>query len=203
MVRRKEPGIVDHDVQLALASRQHGRQRIDAIQFGKVRLEGLDRTATVSATGSGDAQLDIIRTYGATAINYRTETVADYVAAQTGGVGFDVVFDTVGGGNMTNAFEAAALNGHVSSTVSLLELDLSPVHFKGLSLHVVFMLIPMLHDVGRGTHGAILTALARLVDAGAVTPLLDDTSFTLDQVGDAHARLTSGQAIGKVVIDIV
>ncbi|WP_417488169.1 zinc-dependent alcohol dehydrogenase family protein [Maricaulis sp.] len=158
--------------------------------------------ATVSATGGGDAQLDIIRSYGATAINYRTESVADYVAAQTGGTGFDVVFDTVGGANMTNSFEAAALNGQVASTVSLLELDLSPVHFKGLSLHVVFMLIPMLHDVGRETHGAILTELARLVDAGAVTPLLDDTRFTLDQVGDAHARLTSGQAIGKVVIDI-
>ncbi|OLF72180.1 quinone oxidoreductase [Maricaulis sp. W15] len=158
--------------------------------------------ATVSATGGGDAQLDIIRSYGATAINYRTESVADYVATQTGGAGFDVVFDTVGGANMTNSFEAAALNGQVASTVSLLELDLTPVHFKGLSLHVVFMLIPMLHDVGRETHGAILTELARLVDAGAVTPLLDNTSFTLDQVGDAHARLTSGQAIGKVVIDI-
>jgi len=159
--------------------------------------------ATVSATGGGDAQLDIIRSYGATAINYRTESVADYVAAQTGGAGFDVVFDTVGGANMTNSFEAAALNGQVASTVSLLELDLSPVHFKGLSLHVVFMLIPMLHDVGRETHGAILTELARLVDAGAVTPLLDDTRFTLDQIGDAHARLTSGEAIGKVVIDII
>ncbi|WP_304071855.1 zinc-dependent alcohol dehydrogenase family protein [Maricaulis maris] len=159
--------------------------------------------ATVCATGGGDAQLDIIKGYGATPINYRNETVADYVAAQTGGVGFDVVFDTVGGANMTNSFEAAALNGQVSSTVSLLELDLSPVHFKGLSLHVVFMLIPMLHDVRRETHGAILTELARLVDAGAVTPLLDDSRFTLDQVGEAHARLTSGDAIGKVVIDII
>jgi len=42
---------------------------------------------------------------------------------------------------MTNSFEAAALNGQVATTVSLLELDLSPAHFKGLSLHVVFMLI--------------------------------------------------------------
>ena len=60
----------------------------------------------------------------------------------------DVVFDSVGGRNMLKSFEATALNGHVASTVSMCDLDLTTAHFKGLSLHVVFMLIPMLHDVG-------------------------------------------------------
>jgi NADPH:quinone reductase-like Zn-dependent oxidoreductase len=46
----------------------------------------------------------------------------------TDGAGFDVVSDSVGGANMTNSFEAAALNGHVTTTVSLLELDLTPAH---------------------------------------------------------------------------
>ena len=158
--------------------------------------------ADVYATCSGDKQMDIIKGYGATAINYRTEKVADYVAKHTGGTGFDVVFDSVGGANMTNSFEAAALNAHVATTVSMLELDLSPAHFKGLSLHVVFMLIPMLYNHKREQHGAILAKLAEIVDAGALKPLLDETRFGLDAVGDAHARLSSGQAIGKVVVEI-
>ena len=143
-----------------------------------------------------------IEAYGATAINYKTETVADYVAKHTGGAGFDVVFDSVGGANITKSFEAAALNGQVATTVSMLELDLTPAHFKGLSLHVVFMLIPMLHDHKREAHGAILAQLAKIVDAGALKPLLDETQYGLADVGKAYARLSSGQAVGKVVIGV-
>ncbi len=160
------------------------------------------RGADVHATVSGGKPMDIVRGYGATAIDYKTETVADYVARHTGGAGFDVVFDSVGGANIANSFEAAALNGQVATTVSLLQLDLSPAHFKGLSLHVVFMLIPMLHDHQRAEHGAILAKLAGIVDAGALKPLLDETQFGFEEVGKAYARLTSGQATGKVVVSV-
>lgn len=158
--------------------------------------------ASVYATVSAEKQIDIIKQYGATAINYRNETVAEYVAKHTNGAGFDVVFDSVGGANMTNSFEAAALNGHVTTTVSMLELDLTPAHFKGLSLHVVFMLIPMLYNHKREQHGTILAKLAEIADAGALKPLLDETQFSLENVGKAHDWLTSGQAIGKVVVEI-
>ncbi len=103
---------------------------------------------------------------------------------------------------MTNSFEAAAVNGNVATTVSLLELDLTPAHFKGLSLHVVFMLIPMLYDHKREDHGAILAKLAEIVDAGALKPLLDEARFGLEEVSKGHDRLTSGRAIGKVVVEI-
>ena len=156
--------------------------------------------ADVYSTGGGDKQLELIRGLGATPINYKTEAVADYVAAHTGGAGFDIVYDSVGGPNMLNSFEAAALNGQVASTVSMCELDLTLAHFKGLSLHVVFMLIPMLHDHGRAVHGEILRDVASIVDGGGLKPVLDDSAFTLEQAGDAHARLQSGQAMGKVVV---
>ena len=54
--------------------------------------------ATVFATGSSDEQATLIEKLGATFINYRTEKVADYVAKHTNGAGFDVVYDSVGGG---------------------------------------------------------------------------------------------------------
>lgn len=158
--------------------------------------------ADVYATGTGGTQLDVIKGYGATAIDFTKEKVADYVAKYTDGTGFDVIFDSVGGANMTNSFEAAALNGNIASTVALLELDLTPAHFKGLSLHIIFMLLPMIHDHKRETHGAILAKLSEIVDAGALKPLLDDRHFGLDEVGAAHDHLTSGQAVGKVVVEL-
>ncbi|MES9851067.1 MAG: zinc-dependent alcohol dehydrogenase family protein [Candidatus Thiodiazotropha sp. L084R] len=158
--------------------------------------------ADTYSTGSGEKAREIIEKYGATAIDYKTEKVADYVAKHTAGAGFDVIFDSVGGANMMNSFEAAALNGQVATTVSLLELDLTPAHFKGLSLHVVFMLIPMLYNHKREDHGAILAKLAEVVDLGALKPLLDETQFGIEEVGKAYDRLTSGKAIGKVVVEI-
>ena len=158
--------------------------------------------AEVYSTGGGDAQLAMIEKLGATAINYRNETVADYVQQHTNGAGFDIVFDAVGGDNLTHSFEAARLNGQVSTTVSLVELDLSGAHFKGLSLHVVFMLIPMIYDIGREVHGQILESMAAIADAGELRPVLDTQIFRLDEVGGAHARLASGQAMGKIVVDV-
>jgi alcohol dehydrogenase len=158
--------------------------------------------ADVYGTGTGDAQLAVINGYGATGIDFATTKIADYVAQYTGGAGFDIIFDTVGGANMTNSFEAAALNANIASTVGLLEIDLSPAHFKGLSLHIIFMLLPMLSGQCRAKHGEILAKLAEIVDAGAMKPLLDDTTFDLDRVGDAYDRLTSGKAIGKVVVEV-
>ena len=157
--------------------------------------------AEVYSTGGGEKQLALIEQLGATAINYKTETVEQYVSKHTNGAGFDLVFDSVGGANMANSFEAAALNGQIASTVALCELDLSVAHFKGLSLHVVFMLIPMLHNFKREKHAEILRKLTQIVESGRLKPVLDEKRFSLEEVGQAHARLESGQAIGKVVVE--
>ena len=157
--------------------------------------------ADVYSTGGGDRQTALIESLGAKAINYKSETVEAYVEQHTGGQGFDIVYDSVGGANMINSFNAARLNGHIVSTVSLLEIDLSLAHFKGLSLHVVFMLIPMLHNYKRAEHNRILTKIAHIVDEGKLKPILDENHYTLTEVDKAYARLTSGAGMGKVVIE--
>ncbi|WP_372882807.1 zinc-dependent alcohol dehydrogenase family protein [Psychromonas sp.] len=158
--------------------------------------------AEVFATGAQGKQAELIQKLGATAIDFKAESVADYVANYTQGNGFDLVFDSVGGANLNNSIEAAKLNGQIATTLALLELDLSMVHMKGLSLHVVFMLLPMIHNIGREAHGKILRELANIAEAGALTPVLDSKRFALAEAAQAHTHLASGQAIGKVVVEV-
>ena len=157
--------------------------------------------ANVYSTVGSEKQIEIIKGYGASPINYKTENVEEYVKKHTNGLGFDVVYDSVGGENILKSFEASTLNGQVSTTVSLCNIDLSLAHFKGLSLHVVFMLIPMLHNFKREQHGEILRNITRIVEAGELKPLLDEKQFSLENVGEAYARLESRKAIGKIVVE--
>ncbi|WP_373540486.1 zinc-binding dehydrogenase [Chamaesiphon sp.] len=79
-------------------------------------------------------------------------------------------------------------------------IELRLLHAKGLSLHLVFMLIPLLFDVDCDRHGEILSKLAQLVDEGKIQPLLDDRSFSMAEIAAAHRHAESGRAIGKVVL---
>lgn len=157
--------------------------------------------AKVFATDAGADRLRTIEDLGATPIDYTKEAPADYVRRLTNDRGFDAVFDTVGGDNIATSFAATALNGQVATTVSLCAVDLSLAHLKGLSLHVVYMLIPMLHDVGRARHGEILSRIATMVEDGRVAPIVDSI-HPLAQVAKAHRRLESGDAVGKVVVEV-
>jgi NADPH2:quinone reductase len=157
--------------------------------------------ATVFATDSGPERLAVIEKLGATPIDYTAESVEDYVARTTDGRGFDRVFDTVGGPNLPTSLAAVKLNGQVATTVSIGEIDLTMAHLRGATLHVIYMLIPLIYDQGAERHGAILEELTRLVDAGEVKPLVDSV-FTLDNAADAHRKLESKTAIGKVVVEV-
>jgi NADPH2:quinone reductase len=159
--------------------------------------------AKVFATVSSDEKAQLVKTLGAdVVINYRRQSVEEYVLEHTNGKGFDVVFDTVGNGNIQNAFKAAKLNGIVVSLVSLSSQDLTLLHTKGLTLHLVYMLIPMLFNVSRMRHGQILTDLAQLVDEGKLRPLLDPKQFNFTEIAEAHRYAESGSAIGKVTLTL-
>ncbi|MFD0390587.1 zinc-dependent alcohol dehydrogenase family protein [Tistrella bauzanensis] len=159
--------------------------------------------AHVTATISSPEKARIARELGADeTVNYRDETVEAYVARLTAGRGFDVVMDATGGSDLATSFAGARLNGRVVTIVSQYPADLTPMHGKGLSLHVVFMIIPILHDIGREHHGRIMNRVAALVEAGRLRPRLDPARFSLAQAGAAQAHLEEGGATGKVVIDV-
>jgi NADPH2:quinone reductase len=159
--------------------------------------------ASVFATASSKEKGDIGSRLGAKEIiNYREESPESYVKRLTGGEGFDIVFDTVGGTNLDQSFQAAANNGQIITIVALSTHDLTPMHLRGLSLHVVFMLIPMLTGKGRAHHGDILRQIAKWVDEGKLTPLIDPKPFTLNDINAAHEYFESGKHTGKIVIEV-
>ncbi len=60
----------------------------------------------------------------------------------------------------------------------------------------------MLHNHRREAHAAILTSLTAIAESAGLKPVLDDTLFDLSEVAQAHARLESGKAMGKVVVSV-
>jgi NADPH2:quinone reductase len=79
--------------------------------------------------------------------------------------------------------------------------DLTPMHLKGLTLHLIFMLLPMLTGEGRQRHGEIMQRVATWVDAGKLEPLVHAERFRFDQANEAHALFASGTYVGKIVLE--
>jgi len=157
--------------------------------------------ANVFATVSPDKQ-SIVEDYGATPIDYRSTSVADYVAANTAGKGFDIVYDTVGGATLDASFVAAKrYTGHVVSCLGWGTHALAPLSFRGATYSGVFTLYPLISGEDRAAHGKILTQATALVEAGKLKPLLIEQHFSFKDIAAAHALVESG-ALGKVVVEL-
>jgi NADPH:quinone reductase len=156
--------------------------------------------ATVFATGS-TGQRGQIEGLRATFIDYTSERVNDYIARLTGGAGFDVIFDTVGGATLDASFEAVRRFGHVVSALGWGTHALGPLSFRAATYSGIFTLLPLLTHEGREHHGEILEAAARLVEAGNIRPHLDPRRFTLESVGEAYVALKNRTTRGKLVVD--
>jgi NADPH:quinone reductase len=160
------------------------------------------RGADVYATGSAHNK-DTIAALGATPIDYRHQSVAEYVDAHTGGTGFDIVYDTVGGATLDDSFTAVKrYTGHVVSALGWGSHSLAPLSFRGATYSGVFTLLPLLTGVGCEHHGEILRAAATLADGGQLEPRLDPHEYTLADIAEAHQAVESGTAAGKVVVSV-
>jgi NADPH:quinone reductase-like Zn-dependent oxidoreductase len=158
---------------------------------------GASVVATVSAGKFG-----IVEGYGATPVDYRATKVADYVAQYADGVGFDIVYNTMGGSVLDEALVAAKPYGHVVSCAAFGTHNLAPGSLRCVTLSGVFVLLPMLSGNGRVHHGDILREATRLVEAGKLKPLIDERRFGLADAHAAHTAQMDGSARGKIVIDI-
>jgi NADPH:quinone reductase len=158
--------------------------------------------ATVFATVSKE-KMKIVESYGATAINYQDQTVESYLAEHTGGKGFDIVYDTVGGSTLDDSFLAVKIyTGHVVSCLGWGTHKLAPLSFRAATYSGVFTLLPMLSGMNRRHHGNILRKATALAEAGKLKPLLNAERFTFQTALEAHQAVESGKSLGKVVVEI-
>ncbi|MES2425318.1 MAG: zinc-dependent alcohol dehydrogenase family protein [Bacteroidota bacterium] len=167
-----------------------------AVQIAKAY--GAEVFATVDA-----AQNDLIKSYGATPINYKELSVEEYVQQFTDGEGFDIVYDTVGGATLDASFKAAKqYTGHVISILGWGSHSLAPLSFKGATYSGVFTLHPLISGKGRKQHGNIMLEATKLIESGDIKPILHPENYTLETVANAYESMAEGKTKGKVVVTI-
>lgn len=160
----------------------------------------LARGAKVFTTISADKR-SIVEALGVIAIDRDTPTT-DYVAAHTGGEGFDIVYDTLGGAVLDASFEAVKrYTGHVVSCLGWGSHSLAPLSFRAGTYSGVFTLLPLLTSIGRANHGHILQLAAELAEQGQLKPLLADQQFAHDDIASAYDLVAKGSK-GKVVLEL-
>lgn len=158
--------------------------------------------AEVYATGSS-AQKDMIQSLGATAIDYRSENVEEYVSRYTDGVGFDVIYDTVGGATLDASFAAIRkYTGHVVSCLGWGTHSLAPLSFRAATYSGVFTLLPLLTGRERIHHGDIMREATKLAEQRKLRVNVDPQRYTFSSATEAHVALEGGTTRGKLIIDI-
>ncbi|ESW23043.1 hypothetical protein PHAVU_004G014200 [Phaseolus vulgaris] len=140
------------------------------IQLAK-HVFGASKVAATASTG----KLDLLRNLGADlAIDYTKEKFEELEEK------FDVVYDTVGRGEIERASKAVKESGKV---VTVAAIGTSAIFVKRIS------------------DGGVLEKLQPYLESGKVKPILDPKSpFLFSQTVEAFAHLKTNRAIGKVVI---
>ncbi|MEG5049749.1 MULTISPECIES: zinc-dependent alcohol dehydrogenase family protein [unclassified Microcoleus] len=159
------------------------------------------RGAKVFATAS-TAKHDMVRQLGAVPIDYRSTSIAQIVQTFTDGQGFDVVYDSVGGSTLDDAFQAVRDYGHVVSNYGWGTHSLLPISRKAATYSGVFVLLPLLTGKGRAHHGEILRQATQLAEANQLRPVVDPRHFTLETALSAHEAVEQGTAVTKIVINL-
>jgi len=158
---------------------------------------------TIIVTAGSDAKCAAAIAHGADhAINYKAEDFVAAVKEITGGKGVNVVLDMVGGDYVPRNLQCLAPEGrHVSiavqgglmATIPIFEIMRRRLTLTGSTLRPRSVAFKTM----------VADELARTVwpfaAEGKLKPVIDST-FPLDRAAEAHARMDSGEHIGKIVL---
>ncbi len=161
--------------------------------------------ARVLTTAGTPEKCEACRKLGADlAIDYKTEDFVALTKQATQGRGADLILDMVGGDYVGRNYEAAAVEGRIVQiaflassrvTVDLMRLMLKRLTHTGSTLRA--RAVADKAAIARAVENNVLPLIA----SGRVKPLIDST-FPLAQASAAHARMESGQHIGKIVLTL-
>lgn len=172
-----------------------------AIQFAKAK--GLHVTTTTSSRNA-----DFVRKLGAdSVIAYDKQ---DYLREPAD---YDIVFDTLGGQYTLDAFKVTRRGGAVVSIAGPPDRQFPDQVGAGWFVRTIMgFLSRRVFAASRATgvhyyrfltesNGAQLADIARLVDAGDITPIIDRV-YPFESLPDALQQLANGRARGKIVLSV-
>jgi putative PIG3 family NAD(P)H quinone oxidoreductase len=176
-----------------------GTSGIGTMAISLCRLFGV----TVIVTCGSDAKCRRAEELGAdSAINYRTQDFVEAVKALTDGRGVHVVLDMVGGDYVPRNLACLADDGrHVSIAFQRganAEIAIAEVMRRRLTL-TGSTLRPRSVEFKTMVADEIARTVWPYVEGGRLKPVVDST-FPLAEAGKAHARMESGEHIGKIVL---
>jgi putative PIG3 family NAD(P)H quinone oxidoreductase len=170
-----------------------------AIALGK--LFGLK---TIVTCGSDEKCARALEIGAEAAVNYRTQDFVEIAQRLTGGKGVSVVLDMVGGDYLPRNLKALADDGrHVSIAFqrgAKAEIDIADVMRRRLTL-TGSTLRPRSVEFKTMVADEIATTVWPYVGGGRLKPVIDGV-YQLDRAADAHARMDSGEHVGKVVLQV-
>ncbi|MFI5916410.1 NAD(P)-dependent alcohol dehydrogenase [Dactylosporangium sp. NPDC051541] len=164
---------------------------------GGVALMALQIAAAVGAevivTSGRPHKLDRARVLGARhTIDRRRLDVAAEVRRLTGGVGADIVIETIGGSNLDVSLDAVRIGGHIAFIGLLAGLKAEVSTYKLVTTNAT------LHGIETGSR-EMLEELVAFIDAHRVVPVIDST-HRWEDIATALRHLEAGTHLGKVVV---
>src|SRR5437868_9643038 len=138
------------------------------------------------------------------AINYRTQDFVEEVHRVTNRAGVNIVIDMVGGDYLPRNLACLAEDGrHVSIAVqrgATAEIPIFDIMRRRLTL-TGSTLRPRPVEFKAMVADEIAKTVWPYVEGGRLKPVIDST-FPLERVAEAHARMESGGHVGKIVLEV-
>jgi putative PIG3 family NAD(P)H quinone oxidoreductase len=139
------------------------------------------------------------------AINYRTQDFVEEVHRATGRDGVNIVIDMIGGDYLPRNLACLAEDGrHVSIAVqrgASAEIQIFDIMRRRLTL-TGSTLRPRTVEFKTMVADEIVKTVWPFVQGGRLKPVIDSV-FPLAEVTEAHARMESGEHIGKIVLEVL
>lgn len=167
-----------------------------------IQLAARSGARVFTTAGSAD-KLERCRELGAeTAINYRDEDFVEVVRAATDGRGADVVLDNMGGKYLARNVDVLADEGRLViiglQGGAKAELNIGQLLAKRGAV-IATSLRGRPADSKASICASVVEHVWSLIADGSITPVVSAV-LPLDQVGDAHRLLESGDNVGKVLL---
>ncbi|MGI9048463.1 MAG: zinc-dependent alcohol dehydrogenase family protein [Rubrobacteraceae bacterium] len=146
--------------------------------------------ARVIASAGTDNQQTLKDLGADMAVDYTQQDISEVVLEDTGGIGVDAVFDTVGGDTIVNSLSCTRPFGRLATILGP-QGDLTPLYMNNQALYGVFLT----------RERERLEEMSLLIERRQMRPIVDEV-LDLSGVRKAHERLDSGHGRGKVILRV-